>query len=53
MKNIKTPPSDRRKSMIEPITTNQHLLKIRAYLLETISQAADQIKEIDDLLKQN
>jgi hypothetical protein len=39
--------------MIEPTTTNQHLLKIREYLLETISQAADKIKEIDDLLKQN
>jgi len=39
--------------MTEDYATNQHLLKIREYLLETISQAADEIAEIDDLLKQD
>jgi len=32
---------------------NQQLQKIREYLLETISQAADEIAKIDYLLKQN
>lgn len=51
MTNTETLASDQLRSMTEP--HNQQLQKIREYLLETISQAADEIKEIDNLLKQN
>jgi hypothetical protein len=41
--------------MLNQITTshNQQLQKIREYLLESIALAANEIEEIDQLLKQN
>ena len=38
------------------MTTNEaeasHLLKIRQYLLQSIAQASDEIKKIDDILNE-
>ena len=55
MKNTETLPSDQLRSMTEQnmINHSQQLQKIRAYLLETIALAANEIAEIDERLKQN
>jgi len=46
----------RKKGDVQNMTTNyksaiKQLMKIRTYLFESISQAADEIKEIDDILQ--
>ena len=51
MTNTETLASDQLRSMTEP--HNQQLQKIRAYLLDSIALAANEIAEIDELLKQN
>ena len=55
MKDTEIPQNGNVQPMTERDMTNhnQHLLKIREYLLETIAQAADEIKEIDSILKAN
>ena len=54
MTNISLP-SEPVRSMTERnmINRKQNLMKIRAYLLESIALAANEIAEIDELLKQN
>ena len=55
MTNTETLVSDQLRSMTEQNMTNhyQQLQKIRAYLIESIALAANEIAEIDELLKQN